>query len=321
MSRASGLAGLPLEIGAGGGGGGVAAASHPRGHRRRADAHRRRAVHQRAEIREQAVSARRRAQQPGRRTGVAPAVEELHARGRGDGHGVARVVDVVDVALVVREGGEVGPVAAAGEADADRRAGAGAVAEQLHAGVARSRIGRTRIRAGRRGSHPGEPGCDRRGPDPCELAHNASQPSASTYPPRRHRGRTIPGGVLVVLRQVVGDLEPRCLRADEDVLGRADGGRVDERSHRDVHVLAVAHDREQQRAADRAARVVQVVLSVDQQARRLPGDLELLSLDTGERLERRAGRRPAARAMAVRRVPERVRDPVADRAALAPPVS
>ena len=43
-----------------------------------------------------------------------------------------------------------------------------------------------------------------------------------------------------VLRQIVGDGEPRRLGADEDVLARPDGRRVDERPERDVHVLAAA---------------------------------------------------------------------------------
>ncbi len=60
--------------------------------------------------------------------------------------------------------------------------------------------------------------------------------------PRRGLREHPPGLVLLVLRQVIGDLEPGSLRADEDVLGRTDARRVDQRAHRDVHVGAVAHD-------------------------------------------------------------------------------
>jgi hypothetical protein len=49
------------------------------------------------------------------------------------------------------------------------------------------------------------------------------------------------------------------------------------------------------------------------------GDLELPALDAGKRLERRAGRRAAARAVTVRRVAERIRDLIANRATLALP--
>ena len=49
--------------------------------------------------------------------------------------------------------------------------------------------------------------------------------------------------MLCVLRQVVGDGEPRRLGADEDVLGRADGRIVDQNTHGDVDEGAVANDR------------------------------------------------------------------------------
>src|ERR671931_1830163 len=69
--------------------------------------------------------------------------------------------------------------------------------------------------------------------------------------------------VLLELRQVVRDLEPRRLRADEDVLGRRHRRGVDERPERDVHPGAVPHDGEQERAARGAAGVVQRVVSDD----------------------------------------------------------
>jgi hypothetical protein len=124
--------------------------------------------------------------------------------------------------------------------------------------------------------------------------------------------------VLLELGQVVGDLEPRGLRADEDVLRRPDARRVRERAQRDVHVGAVPHHREEEGSAPSAARVVQVVVADDEE--RIPAvrQLQLLPLDPGERLERRPGRGATARAVAVRRVQERVRDPVANAATPAP---
>ena len=64
-----------------------------------------------------------------------------------------------------------------------------------------------------------------------------------------------------VLRQIVGDGEPRRLRADEDVLARPDGRIVDQGAHGDVDEGAVAHHRIEQRAARLAARVVAIVVA------------------------------------------------------------
>lgn len=122
-----------------------------------------------------------------------------------------------------------------------------------------------------------------------------------------------------MLREVVCDLEPLRLGADEDVLRRPDCGRIDKRSQRNVHVGTVPHHGEEKRATARAARVVQVVLAEDEEAVPALRELELVPLDARERLERRAGRRAALRAVAVRCVPELVRDPVSDSAALASP--
>jgi hypothetical protein len=66
------------------------------------------------------------------------------------------------------------------------------------------------------------------------------------------------------LGQVVGDCEPRCLRADEDVSGRADRRIIDESSHGDVDELAVADDRIEERAARLTMRVVTVLVAIDQ---------------------------------------------------------
>ena len=120
-----------------------------------------------------------------------------------------------------------------------------------------------------------------------------------------------------VLRQIVGDGEPRRLGADEDVLARADGGIVDQGAHGDVNEGAVAHHRIEQRAARLAARVVAVVVAENHEVVCAAGDAQLVARDAGERLERRAGRAPAARAMAVRGVDEFVRHRVVHGAALA----
>src|SRR4051812_32842736 len=113
--------------------------------------------------------------------------------------------------------------------------------------------------------------------------------------------------ILLVLRQVVLDLEPRGLRPDEDVLGRPDARLVRERAERDVDVRAVADDREEQRSALRAARVILVGLADDHQLVAALPNPELLPFDPREGLERRSGRSAAVRAVAVRRVSKLVR--------------
>ena len=92
------------------------------------------------------------------------------------------------------------------------------------------------------------------------------------------RSASLPASVeLLMLGQIVGDLEPRRLRADEDVLGRSDRRSIFERAHRHVHESAVADDGEQERSACSATAVVRVRFAVDQQ-RLLPGgDGELVS--------------------------------------------
>src|SRR5437773_9969188 len=70
---------------------------------------------------------------------------------------------------------------------------------------------------------------------------------------------------LLELRQVVGDLEPRRLRADEDVPCRPNGGSVLERSHRYVHIGAVPHYGEEEGATGGTPRVVQVFRSEDKE--------------------------------------------------------
>ena len=63
----------------------------------------------------------------------------------------------------------------------------------------------------------------------------------------------------------MGDLEPRRLGTDEDVLAWRQVRSIDEQAQRDVHVLALAHDRIEQRASDAAPRVIQFVAAPDEE--------------------------------------------------------
>ncbi len=72
--------------------------------------------------------------------------------------------------------------------------------------------------------------------------------------------------MALILREVVGDGEPGRLRADEDVPGGTDGRGVDEGTHRDVDVGAVADQGVEEGAALAAVGVVRLVAAVDQQA-------------------------------------------------------
>src|SRR6266446_5402409 len=123
--------------------------------------------------------------------------------------------------------------------------------------------------------------------------------------------------MLPISRQVVADLVPWRLGADEDMSGGPDRGRIDKRSHRDMDEGAVAHHGIEQRAAAAAVCVMGLVVAVNQQTIPAPGDAELLARNSGERLERRAGGAPAIRAMAIQGVGEFVSHGVADRAAKA----
>ncbi len=120
---------------------------------------------------------------------------------------------------------------------------------------------------------------------------------------------------LLALRQVIRDREPRRLGADENVPCRANRRVVRQRPHRHVHERAVAHHRIEQRAARLAARVMSALLANDHQLFRTGGDAQPIARDPGERLERRAGRAPAVRAMAVGGIDECVGHRIADRAA------
>src|SRR5215210_1592993 len=123
-------------------------------------------------------------------------------------------------------------------------------------------------------------------------------------------------GQLVELRQVVSDLEPWRLRPDKDVGRRAHAWLVGQRSQRDVNTIGV-DQREEQRPAEAATRVVVRGVTEDQKRVAALLDLELLPFDAGERFERRARAGAAAGAVAVHRVTECVRDGVADGTALA----
>src|SRR5688572_14510575 len=107
-----------------------------------------------------------------------------------------------------------------------------------------------------------------------------------------------------MLRQVVGDGEPRRLGPDVDVRGRAQAGGVGEGTEGHMHESAIAHYRIEQRTAALAEGVVIVGRAVDREVLRAGGDGELVALDPAERLEGRAGGAPALRAVAVHGVAE-----------------
>jgi hypothetical protein len=86
-----------------------------------------------------------------------------------------------------------------------------------------------------------------------------------------------------------------------------------------MHVGAVPHYGEEQGTTCPTTRVVQLIVADDEQRVLAVGELELLPLDSSERLESRAGRGATARAVTVRRIQELVRDPITSRATLTPP--
>ena len=151
-----------------------------------ADAQRRSTIVHRPEVGEVAGGGGRRAQQPGIRARVVASVEQPHARRRRHGQRRARVVDVIDAALVVRERGEVRPVAIAREPDADRRPHAVGLPVELDAGIAGLRVRRTRVGTRRRGLHACQRGGARCRRDPFRPAHPAS--FASALPASKHGG-------------------------------------------------------------------------------------------------------------------------------------
>ena len=121
--------------------------------------------------------------------------------------------------------------------------------------------------------------------------------------------------VTFVLGQVIGNCEPLRLGADEDMLARADGRIIDKGTHGDVDEGAVADDRIEQRAAHLTVCIVAGFIAKDHEVVLALGDVQLVALEASERLEGRASRPPAVRAVAIHGVDEYVRHRVVDGAA------
>jgi hypothetical protein len=117
------------------------------------------------------------------------------------------------------------------------------------------------------------------------------------------------------LRQAVGDGEPWCLGANEDVRGRADGGIIYQRPHRDMDPAAIADNGIEQRATLPAVRIVAVFITKDHAVIAAFCDGELVAFDAGERLEGGTGGAPTVRAVTVRGISELVRYRIVDGAA------
>src|SRR5688572_3214079 len=113
---------------------------------------------------------------------------------------------------------------------------------------------------------------------------------------------------LVVLRQVVGDLVPRRLRAHVDVRRRPDRRRVSQRAEIHVHGLPILNQGVQEAAASSAMGVVAVRVAEEEEPVRAGFDRELRPLDAGEGLERGTRAAPALRAVAIQRVAKGVLD-------------
>src|SRR5882757_6907697 len=124
-------------------------------------------------------------------------------------------------------------------------------------------------------------------------------------------------GVPPILRQIVRDLVPRGLGADENMGARPDRGGVDQGSHGDMDPFSFADPGIKQRAAAGTVGVVSSVVPENDALVLASDDAELAVLDPGERLEGGAGGAAAVRAVAVHRIGEPVRHLVADRAAVA----
>ncbi len=83
-------------------------------------------------------------------------------------------------------------------------------------------------------------------------------------------------------RKIVGNLEPRRLGADEDVLRRPNGRIVDQSPHGDVNVRSVPNDGEHQGATEFAVGVVAALFAVDQEVGDTTDELELGTSNTVE---------------------------------------
>src|SRR3954466_15650240 len=130
----------------------------------------------------------------------------------------------------------------------------------------------------------------------------------------------VPSGtshVAPILRQIIRNLVPGRLRANENVGVGSDRGGIDQGSHGDMDPFSLAHAGIKQRAATGAVGVVGGVVTVDGALVLAPDDAELALLNAGERLEGGAGGAAAIRAVAVHRIGERVRHLVAHGATVA----
>jgi hypothetical protein len=117
---------------------------------------------------------------------------------------------------------------------------------------------------------------------------------------------------LIVLRESVGDGEPRRLRADEDVRRGTDGRFIAKRPERYVDELTFSNHGIKEGTALRAPCVVGKFLSEDEQGFGPLAEDELLTLDTRERLEGSPSSAAAVRAMAIECVAEAIFDRVPD---------
>jgi hypothetical protein len=121
----------------------------------------------------------------------------------------------------------------------------------------------------------------------------------------------------LVLRQVVSDLEPGRLRADENMPARPDGRIIAERTHGDMYESSLANDRKQEGTACAAAGIVGSSIAEDHKSVGAFDEAKLVTLDSGKRLEGRARRPSALGAMTIPGVKEFISDFITDSAAQA----
>lgn len=101
-----------------------------------------------------------------------------------------------------------------------------------------------------------------------------------------HRSSYTPGcRVLVKLRQIVGDREPRRLGANENMFAWLYRRSIDQRSHGDVSISTVANNGVDQRSAYFAVRVIAIFFTEDHEVVLPRCKDQLLTFDTCERLE------------------------------------
>jgi hypothetical protein len=122
---------------------------------------------------------------------------------------------------------------------------------------------------------------------------------------------------LLMLRKIVGDGEPRRLRANEDVRRGADGGLITESAERHMNVLALANQGVEEGATLGAPGVMCEFFPENEQVSGPVHQLELLPLDAGEWFEGSTGGAATVGAMAVEGVREVVFDRVLDSTAKA----